>query len=178
MYSFSQARLDHWNVKSKVVEVFCGEDKAFKYHLVTLPLSVMGDLESHINAYSPVNGLLYQWNILSDKSADADVNPMLNTKFIFMLDNTECLEPYFGIEDLLTYGVGVLRRGSYDNLAEEFSQSIPGRVMFSLPPIMGGVPYRAGTLKKGHLAAVFSNTSAESIELDVYLRHTVNVHNL
>jgi len=176
-YSFSQARFTRWSVKTKVVKVSVG-DQAFKYHLATLPNSVMADLESHTNPYSSINGNLFHWWLLSEKPDNAEENPMLHTKRIYMLDSTDFLKSNFAIEDLLVHNVGVLQMGNYDNLAEELPQAIPGRVTFSMQPVIGGIPYSSGTLSKGHLAALFVNPATDApIALDVYLRHTVNVYN-
>jgi len=177
MYSFNQSRLKKWRVNTKVVEVQCGGQQTFKYHLASLPNSVMTDIRESLGKYYPVNGMLYQWWLIADKPEDADHNALMDTSYIYMLDNTECLEPYFAIEDLLANNVGVLRRGSNDKMGEEFNQAIPDRVTFAMTPVIGGIPYNTGLLSNGHFAAVFANPSDTPIEFEVYLRHQIFVQN-
>ena len=186
-YSFTQSRLSKWTaVKTKVIKAKVSDTQTITYHIAYLPVnSELGDLKSHIGQYSDVNGLVQQWWVIADTPEGEEENPLIPVgehelpPLIWALADSECFEDYPIAEDLLVNNVGILRLASDDGIASDWPK-VQGRAVFTMVPLPFGAAYSLNSnLEKGQFALVFMPKRGydKPIELNVTLRHIVNVHN-
>jgi len=149
------------------------------------------DLSGNISRYSPLNGVIQQWWVVAydpasgtnPLAANSSLSPPVSPH-IWMLANSECLEPWPVVQELLINNVGILSQGATSSFPAGWT-AVDDFVVYSMPPlghdIGRGIMYNTmDNLARSKFFAVFQSQRAgftEPIKLDVYLRHQVFIHN-
>jgi len=175
MYSFSKCLFSKWDVKTTPVQYSYRyadgdevEEEVINYHTAFLPNEEA--LQQAAGTYSDISGHIQRWGVNVDHKVE-DVSA------IWMLDDPAVLSPAPTAEKLWISNIGLLYRGIEVGKIKDFPDVAVLGPLYSAPMALPGIQFNSGRPKGGGFYLVFRSDHKDPIDLKVFCRYSVNVHN-